>query len=164
MDFIKIVYFVEQVSDRMENYDLTRAARMISDYVVDDVSNWYVRRNRRRFWKSGEWEDKLAAYQTLHEVLLTIVKMVAPFTPMLAEEIYANLKNENDPESVHFCDFPELRDGKRNRDEKLESKMEIAQKVVSITHSLRNDHKIRVRQPLSKIVVYLWQKKIKVKL
>ena len=147
------------VSDRMENYDLTRAARMISDYVVDDVSNWYVRRNRRRFWKSGEWEDKLAAYQTLQEVLLTIVKMVAPFTPMLAEDIYVNLKKENEPESVHFCDYPTLtKEMENNRDEKLEIKMEIAQKVVSIVHSLRNDNKIRVRQPLSKIVIYLSEK------
>jgi len=155
----KLYTLVAKVSDRMENYDLTRAARMISDYVVDDVSNWYVRRNRRRFWKSGEWEDKLAAYQTLHEVLLTIVKMVAPFTPMLAEEIYANLKNENDPDSVHFCDFPVVsKEMEKNRDAKLESKMEIAQKAVSITHSLRNDHKIRVRQPLSKIEVYLSEK------
>ena len=155
----KLYTLVAKVNDRMENYDLTRAARMISDYVVDDVSNWYVRRNRRRFWKSGEWEDKLAAYQTLHEVLLTIIKMVAPFTPMLAEEIYANLKNENAPESVHFCDFPVVsKEMEKNRDEKLESKMEIAQKVVSITHSLRNDHKIRVRQPLSKIVVYVSEK------
>jgi len=85
--------------------------------------------------------------------------MVAPFTPMLAEEIYANLKNENDPDSVHFCDFPVVsKEMEKNRDAKLESKMEIAQKAVSITHSLRNDHKIRVRQPLSKIEVYLSEK------
>jgi isoleucyl-tRNA synthetase len=149
----------DKVCDRMENYDLTRAARMISDYVVDDVSNWYVRRNRRRFWKSGEWDDKLAAYQTLHEVLLTIVKMVAPFTPFLAEDVYRNIKKENEPESVHFCEFPILtKEMEKNRDEDLENKMEIAQKVVSISHSLRNDNKIRVRQPLSKIVVYLSEK------
>ncbi len=144
------------VSDRMENYDLTRAARMISAYVVDDVSNWYVRRNRRRFWKSGEWDDKLAAYQTLHEILLTIVKMVAPFTPFLAEDIYQNIKKENTPVSVHFIDFPTVsKEMQNNRDEQLEVKMEIAQKIVSISHSLRNDHKIRVRQPLAKILVFL---------
>lgn len=156
----KLYTLVHKVSDRMENYDLTRAARMISDYVVDDLSNWYVRRNRRRFWKSGEWEDKLAAYQTLHEVLLTIVKMVAPFTPMFAEDIYLNLKKENDPDSVHFCDFPVLsKEMDSNRDELLEDKMDIAQKVVSIVHALRNENKIRVRQPLSQIIVYLADKK-----
>jgi isoleucyl-tRNA synthetase len=152
----KLYSLVINVSERMENYDLTRAARMISDYVVDDVSNWYVRRNRRRFWKSGEWDDKLAAYHTLHEILLTIVKLVAPFTPFLAEDIFLNIKNENDPESVHFSGFPIIsQEMQNNRDEHLESKMEIAQKIVSISHSLRNDHKIRVRQPLAKILVYV---------
>lgn len=152
----KLYTLISKVSDRMENYDLTRSARMISDYVVDDVSNWYVRRNRRRFWKSGEWEDKLAAYQTLHEILLSIAKLVAPFTPFLAEDIFKNIKKSNDAESIHFCEYPQVsKEMVSNRDEHLESKMEIAQKVVSATHSLRNDNKIRVRQPLSKIVVYL---------
>ena len=92
----------------MEIYELTRAARLISDYLVDDVSNWYVRRNRRRFWKSEEWKDKLSAYETLYEVLMTMAKLIAPYTPFIAEDIYNNLKNENEPESVHFCSYPEL--------------------------------------------------------
>jgi isoleucyl-tRNA synthetase len=143
----------------MEKYDLTPAARMISDYVVDDVSNWYIRRNRRRFWKSGEWDDKLAAYQTLHEILFTIVKLIAPYTPFLAEDIYANLKNEPDLESVHFCKYPQLTQTEQDdRNTELENKMALAQRVVSISHSLRNDNKIRVRQPLSRLLVFLSDK------
>ena len=87
----------------MEIYELTRAARMISDYLVDDVSNWYVRRNRRRFWKSEDWQDKLSAYETLYEVLITIAKLISPYTPFISEDIYQNLKNDDEPESIHFC-------------------------------------------------------------
>src|SRR4030067_1135263 len=70
----------------MDNYDLTRTARMISDFVIDEVSNWYVRRNRRRFWKEGDDKDKLSAYQTLSETLVTLAKLVAPFAPFIADE------------------------------------------------------------------------------
>ena len=90
----------------MENYELTKAARLFGDFVINDISNWYIRRNRRRFWKSGESIDKLSAYQTLHELLITIAKIVAPYIPLIAEEIYTNLKGTNDPESVHLCNYP----------------------------------------------------------
>jgi len=151
----KLYTLTKTVHEKMEVYDLTRAARMISDYVVDDVSNWYVRRNRRRFWKSGDWDDKLAAYQTLYEILLTISKLIAPYTPMLAEDIYRNLKSESDPESVHICKFPVLTElQEASRDSALENRMALAQRVVTITHSLRNDNKIRVRQPLSRVLVF----------
>ncbi len=138
----------------MDDYELTRAARMISDYLVDDVSNWYVRRNRRRFWKSEDWNDKLSAYETLYEVLITMAKLIAPYTPFIAEDIFSNLRNEDEPESVHLCDYPALTEIQKGlRDEGLEHRMMLVQKVVSLTHSLRNESNIRVRQPLSRLVI-----------
>jgi len=155
----KLYWLTGEVNRLMESYDLTRAARMVSDYVVDDVSNWYIRRNRRRFWKSGDSADKMAAYQTLHEILLTVAQLIAPFVPFLSEEIYNNLKPASGPESVHFCAYPEMTEERRKqRDPELENRMALAQKVVSISHSLRNDSNIRVRQPLNRIIVYLQSK------
>lgn len=152
----KLYSTVEQVNEMMENYKLTRAARLINDFLVNDVSNWYIRRNRRRFWKSEDWNDKLYAYQTLHEVLLTISKLIAPYAPFISEDIYNNIKSDKDPESVHLCDFPELSEEQQsNRDQALEQRMALVQKVVSISLSLRNESKIRVRQPLKKVMVFL---------
>ena len=152
----KMYWLVGEVNRLMESFELTRAARLLSDYVVDDVSNWYIRRNRRRFWKSGDSSDKIAAYQTLHEILLVLSKLIAPFAPFLAEEIFTNLKYAEDPESVHLCTYPESdAKGSSYRDPELEKRMSLAQKVVSISHSLRNESNIRVRQPLSRIMVYL---------
>jgi len=152
----KLYAIVEQVNESMEIYELTRAARMISDYLVDDVSNWYVRRNRRRFWKSEDWQDKLSAYETLYEVLITIAKLISPYTPFISEDIYQNLKNDDEPESIHFCSYPELSEAQKAlRDKKLEYRMSLVQNVVSISHSLRNESNIRVRQPLSRIIVYV---------
>ncbi len=156
----KLYAIVQKVNDSLEIYELTRAARLISDYIVDDVSNWYVRRNRRRFWKSEDWNDKLSAYETLYEVLFTVAKLIAPFIPFIAEDIYTNLKGEEEPESVHLSSYPVLNDQQRSmRDEKLENKMTLVQTIVSITHSLRNESNIRVRQPLSRLMVYFKSKK-----
>jgi len=156
----RLYAIVEQVNSSMEDYELTRAARMLSDYLVDDVSNWYVRRNRRRFWKSEDWNDKLSAYETLYEVLITMARLIAPYTPFIAEDIFSNLRNENDPESVHLCDYPQLSESQRAlRDEGLEHRMMLVQKVVSLTHSLRNESNIRVRQPLSRLMITVDDKK-----
>jgi len=152
----RLYSITEKVGDDIEHYELTRAARMISDYVVNDVSNWYVRRNRRRFWKSEDWNDKLAAYQTLHEVLFTVAKLIAPFCPFIAEDIYTNLKNQDDPESVHFCLYPELsQEQKIHCDAQLERRMALVQNIVSISLALRNDSNIKVRQPLPAVLVYV---------
>lgn len=151
----KLYTLVISVNKNMESYALTKVAREISDFVVDDVSNWYVRRNRRRFWKSGDWKDKYAAYQTLREVLETIAKLIAPFTPFLAEDIYTNI-GDGCRESVHMADYPSISEEMQKlRDDNLENRMKLAQTVVSIAHSLRNDSKIRVRQPLASVKVYL---------
>ena len=145
---------VEQVNDKLENYDMTRAARIISDYLLDDVSNWYVRRNRRRFWKGEMNQDKIAAYQTLYEVLLNLTKMIAPIAPFVAEELYQNLRSSEMPESVHLLDYPELTEVmKKNQDPDLETRMRNAQLVVSLARSIRNEVKLKVRQPLSEMIV-----------
>ena len=150
----KLYGTIEKADAYLADYDLTHAARLIGDFVIDDISNWYVRRNRRRFWKSEDSQDKLAAYQTLHEVLFTVAKLIAPFVPFLAEDIYSNLKSIEDPESIHFCKFPELGDTeKKLRDQDLEERMALAQKIVRICLSLRNEHKMRVRQPLKKVII-----------
>jgi isoleucyl-tRNA synthetase len=152
----KLYATIEQSTELLEVYELTRAARLISDYLVDDVSNWYVRRNRRRFWKSEDWNDKLSAYETLYEVLITLARLIAPYTPFIAEDIYKNLKNEDEPESVHLTSYPELnKEQKTLRDKRLEDRMTLVQQVVSISHSLRNESNIRVRQPLSRILIYV---------
>jgi isoleucyl-tRNA synthetase len=152
----KLYDITGQVNTMMNGYELTKAARLLSDFIINDISNWYIRRNRRRFWKSGDSNDKLAAYQTLHELLLILAKLMAPFVPLLAEEIYTNIKDKNDPESVHLCDYPTVTDEQRSfRDEPLEERMNLAQEVVSLCLSLRNDNKIKVRQPLNKVLVYV---------
>ena len=152
----KLYAIVGQVNELIDVYELTRAARLISDYLVDDVSNWYVRRNRRRFWKSEDWNDKLSAYETLYEVLITITKLIAPYTPFIAEDIYRNLKRDKDPDSVHFCLYPTVSEKQSIlRDKKLEERMSLIQNVVSITHSLRNESNIRVRQPLSRMIIHV---------
>ena len=145
---------IEQVTEKMENYDMTRAARIVSDFIIDDVSNWYVRRNRRRFWKGEMNEDKQSAYQTLYEVLITIAKLIAPIVPLVGEDLYLNLKTKEMPESVHLASYPELTvEMKSYQNRELENRMEVAQKIVGLARSIRNTVKLKVRQPLSRIIV-----------
>jgi isoleucyl-tRNA synthetase len=157
----RLYTIVETVTEQMEKYDITHAARPISDFVLDDVSNWYVRRNRRRFWKSEDNIDKLAAYQTLYEVLLTLSKLTAPFVPFVSEEIFQNLRADNMPESVHLADFPVVDETRKaHQDKGLEEKMELAQKVVRMARALRNETKIKVRQPLQEMVIFSKSKSV----
>ena len=155
---------VTQVNNYLERYDLTKAARAISDFVVEYLSNWYVRRSRRRFWKSEMGSEKLSAYQTLYEVLLTIAKLMAPFAPFLPEEIYRNLNSiGKEPfESVHLAEYPSPEaETYRFRDEALETHMDAVRKVVTSVRSIRNEVGIKVRQPLSRILVYSKSKAIR---
>ncbi|RMH97352.1 MAG: isoleucine--tRNA ligase [Calditrichaeota bacterium] len=150
----RLYTLVEQVNDRLNDYDLTHGARPIAEFVLDDVSNWYVRRNRRRFWKGEDSLDKLAAYQTLYEVLLTVSKLIAPFVPFVAEELYQNLRTPEMPRSVHLNDFPTLTpEMQERRDSRLEYRMQVAQQVVRMARALRNQTRINVRQPLAELVV-----------
>jgi len=146
---------VKRVNQYLEGYELTRAARDISDFVIDDLSNWYVRRCRRRFWKSEMGPDKLAAYQTLYEVLITISKLIAPYTPFIAEEIFRNLNSagKEKEESVHLTDYP--RPDEDCIDKALEEKMDLAREVVYLNRSLRNRAKIKIRQPLRRSIILL---------
>ncbi|MBD3223533.1 MAG: isoleucine--tRNA ligase [Caldithrix sp.] len=154
---------IDKVEGYYNNYELTKAARAVSDFIIDDVSNWYVRRNRRRFWKSENSEDKIGAYQTLYEVLITTVKMTAPFAPFISEEVYLNLRiKDKDEESVHLCYYPKLSADQRALiDTDLEDKMLLAQKVVTSARALRNEAQLKVRQPLSELVVVTKSKREK---
>ena len=145
---------VDGVRMRMEQYDLTGAARLINDFTVDDLSNWYIRRSRKRFWKSDMGPDKIAAYQTLYSALETVAKLLAPFTPFLAERIYLNLngisKHESF-ESVHLADFPVLDISALDRP--LEQRMKKAQIITSLVRTMREKASIKVRQPLKRILL-----------
>ncbi|RKZ00292.1 MAG: isoleucine--tRNA ligase [Ignavibacteriae bacterium] len=143
---------VEEYEKLMDSYEITKAARAVSGFTVDHLSNWYVRRCRRRFWKSEMNENKLAAYQTLYECLETICKLTSPFTPFLSEEIYQNLNSvtgKEGYESIHLSEYPKV--GKT--DKELELKMDIAQRVVYLTRAMRAKGNLKVRQPLKKIMV-----------
>ena len=143
---------VDEYEKLMDSYEITKAARAVSSFTVDHLSNWYVRRCRRRFWKSEMNESKLAAYQTLYECLEIICKLISPFTPFLSEEIYQNLSSvtgKESYESIHLSEYPKV--GKT--DKELELKMDIAQRVVYLTRAMRAKENLKVRQPLKKIVV-----------
>ncbi len=145
---------VGSVHMSMERYDLTGAARLINDFIVDDLSNWYIRRSRKRFWKSDMGADKLAAYQSLFSCLETLAKLLAPFTPFLAERLYLNLnarRREGSRESVHLADFP-LADAEAV-DRPLEERMKKAQIITSLVRTMRERASIKVRQPLQRILL-----------
>jgi isoleucyl-tRNA synthetase len=140
--------------DAMENYDPTKAARLVGNFTVEQLSNWYVRRNRRRFWKSEPGKDKTAAYQTLFECLISICKMTAPIAPFLADEIYRSLMQATQREShtsVHIASIPESR--KELIRVELEMRMDIAQRIVGIVRSMRNKTNLKTRQPLLRIAI-----------
>jgi isoleucyl-tRNA synthetase len=152
---------IRTVHDNLGRFDLTRAARSISSFVIDDLSNWYVRRSRRRFWKSEMGADKLAAFQTLYECLMTVSKLMAPFAPFISEEIYQSLIVGADKHflSVHLCTYPEPDSELTNYiDETLERKMDLVRRIVFLGRSLRNEANLKVRQPLSQIMVLLQNK------
>ena len=139
---------IADVVQAMDDYDLQKAVRPFVSFI-ESLTNWYIRRSRRRFWKSTNDADKLNAYRTLRYVLVQLAKVAAPFTPFIAEEIYRNLRGKSDPESVHLCDFPSS--NAAVRDLELEKAMDAVQKVVELGRHLRSDNNLKVRQPLSKI-------------
>ncbi len=146
---------VAKVREDMDDFQITSAARSI-DRFVDDLSNWYVRRSRDRFWGSEMGHDKFCAYRTLYEILVDLSKLLAPFTPFISEEIYQNLVRSIDadaPESVHLCDYPESRSELIDRE--LEEDMELVREFVVLGRAARNRAGIKVRQPLRRIVLGL---------
>ena len=144
---------VDEVTTSNENYDPTTAGRKIETFV-DNLSNWYVRRSRRRFWKSESDTDKLSAYHSLYECLVTLSKLLAPFTPYLADEIYQNLVRSVDgtsPISVHLADFPVADKSKIDRN--LSADTLLAMRISSLGRAARSQAGIKVRQPLAKAVI-----------
>ncbi len=152
---------ISNMTAAYDDYEPTRAARAIQDFVIDDLSNWYVRLNRKRFWMGSMTENKKAAYQTLHTCLMTITKLAAPIAPFYTDKLYLDLTHNEDyaGHSVHLENFPV---GNPDWvDKGLEEKMKLAQTISSLVHSLRKQHKIKVRQPLSRILIPMPDEKIK---
>ncbi len=141
---------VKEVEEGMDEYNLSRSVEPFIGFI-DQLTNWYIRRSRRRFWASEASQDRDEAFQTLYQVLLALTKIAAPFVPFISDAIYRNLRVESEPESVHLCDYPEYHAG--SRDEKLEAEMFVVQKTVSLGHGLRKEHKLKVRQPLAAVHV-----------
>ena len=140
---------VRKVDKELEAYDPTRAGRLIDSFVNDDLSNWYVRLNRKRFWGKEMSNDKLSAYQTLYSCLLTVAKLLAPFAPFYSDRLYHDL--EGGLQSVHLDTFPVADDAFIDAD--LEERMSMAQKITSMTLALRRKVNIKVRQPLQQIMI-----------
>ena len=140
---------IQGVEKELDDYDPTRAGRLIDAFVNDDLSNWYVRLNRKRFWGKEMGEDKLSAYQTLYTCLMTVSKLLAPYAPFYADQLYKDLGGELD--SVHLDKFPVADESKINKD--LEARMEMAQKITSMVLALRRKVNIKVRQPLQAIMI-----------
>ncbi|MGN0973508.1 MAG: isoleucine--tRNA ligase [Bacilli bacterium] len=139
---------LKYVTDAYDEYDLTRVVRSVTDFVNDDLSNWYIRRNRRRFWKSELDTSKKAVYQTTYEVLLGLSKIIAPIASFTAEEIYRALTNK---ESVHLEDFPTYDMSKV--DLKIEERMDLVRDLISLGRNAREEAKIKVRQPISEVIL-----------
>ena len=145
---------IKKVDDNLENYELTPAARDINDFVQEKLSNWYVRLSRRRFWKGEYNNDKVSAYQTLYECLLNVSKLISPIAPFYSEHIFQslnNVTNKEEFESVHLSSFPlSFPD---QIDTKLENKINQIRNICSLALSIRKKEKIKVRQPLKKIII-----------
>ncbi len=139
---------VKNVTEAMDAYDLSRAIDPIVSYI-DQLNNWYIRRSRRRFWKSESDIDKTEAYETLYTALKTFSLVAAPVIPFITEQMWQNLKTESDPESVHLADYPVYNE--KRRDEDLEFKMDTVQKAVSMGRSLRYQYNLKIRQPLKSV-------------
>ncbi len=145
---------IAEVDNDLANYEPTKAGRAIGNFVDAHLSNWYVRLSRRRFWKSNGSDDKTSAYQTLYICLETLARLISPIAPFFAEQLYRDLNNvtrRSSAESVHLTTFPTVNE--KHIDKKLEERMEMAQLVASMVLSLRKKANIRVRQPLSRIMI-----------
>ncbi len=144
----KLNKLIKNVTDDFESYDMTKASRHIYEFVVEDFSNWYIRRNRRRFWESGLSDDKKAVYRTTFEVLETVARLIAPLAPYISEELYRALTEEK---SVHLATYPICDESLIS--EKIEQRMDLVRDLVKLGRAARDDVKIKVRQPLYKVYV-----------
>lgn len=155
---------VKEAGRCYEDYDLTRAGRAIQEFVIDNLSNWYVRQSRKRYWGGDYDHDKISAYQTLYACLETVSRLAAPIAPFFMDQLFRDLNmttGRHPEESVHLALFPEHDDSLIDND--LEERMDIAQKISSMVHGLRRKVSIKVRQPLAKIMIPLPDKNFKKK-
>lgn len=139
---------VKTVREDMDKFEVTKVVRNIQEFVIEDLSNWYIRRNRRRFWATEIDDDKKSVYATTYEVMLGIAKLIAPFVPFTSEELYRSL---TDGESVHLELYPEVNE--EFIDEKIEEKMDLVRNLVALGRASRENAKIKVRQPISKVII-----------
>ena len=139
---------LKQVTNYYDSYDLNKVARILTNFVSEDLSNWYIRRNRDRFWASNLDNSKKSVYQTTYQVLVGLSQIIAPITPFISEEMYKNLTNET---SVHLSDFPKYDENLIN--DKLEEKMDLVRDLISIGRNVREEVKIKVRQPISEVII-----------
>lgn len=139
---------VRDVTEFMDAYDLTNTVRRIQEFVGEDLSNWYIRRNRRRFWSSELDNDKKAVYSTTYQVLVGICELIAPIVPYVSEEIYTKLTGK---ESVHLADYPKC--NKKLIDEEIESRMDLVRNLISLGRNIREEVKVKVRQPISECLI-----------
>jgi isoleucyl-tRNA synthetase len=157
----KLNSLIQEVDAAYSDYEPTKAGRAIQDFVSDQLSNWYVRLCRRRYWKSDDPKDKLCAYQTLYTCLETVALLAAPIAPFYMDQLFLDLNKvsgKNTSESVHLANFPAVKENWI--DKKLEAQMELAQQACSLVLGLRKKHNIRVRQPLQKIMIPVLNKEV----
>ena len=147
----KLAGLIDEVRNQMDLYDLNRSVAPFAGFI-NLLTNWYIRRSRRRFWKAGQGSDKLEAYATLFQVLRNLSRVIAPFVPFIADGIHRALKQPGDPESVHLCLFPE-KEAQMNRDSDLEQRMELVLSAVTMGRALRAKHQLKIRQPLRQITL-----------
>ncbi len=139
---------IENSKANMDEFELTRVVRAIQEFVIEDLSNWYIRRNRRRFWSTEMDDDKKAVYNTTYEILVDVCKLIAPFVPFISEELYRNLTGK---ESVHIDFYPESKPDLI--DKELEEKMDLVRNLVTLGRASRENVRIKVRQPLGEVVI-----------
>ncbi len=144
----KLNSLIKEVEEKMERYEIHKAARLIEEFVINDLSNWYIRNSRKRFWVEEESIEKMAGYSTLYEIILNISKLIAPFVPFIAERIYLDITNN---ESVHLCDYPKYNE--ELIDKELEEKMEKVRKIVEEARAIRAKKGIKLRYPLKEIII-----------
>lgn len=142
---------VQSVQNMMKSFNTHKAARSIEKFILDDLSNWYLRRSRKRLWVEEKTDDKLKAYTTIYELFFGLSTLIAPFTPFIAEEIYQNLKTDSSSESVHLCDYPIVKESEIN--DELEEGMKQIKDLVEVGRALRSKIGINVRYPLSEAII-----------
>ncbi len=146
--FSKLNKLIKNVTDSYEEYDLNKVVKYLTDFVSEDLSNWYIRRNRKRFWGSELNNSKKCVYYTTYKTLLDLSKLIAPITPFVSEEIYQNL---TDKESVHLSDFPKYDESLIN--DTIEEKMDLVRDLISLGRNVREEQKIKVRQPIKEVIL-----------